>query len=194
MSKVISTENQATYIVEKSKFICSIKYVETKEEANDFIQEVSKQFWDASHNCYAYIINSNNYKFSDDGEPKGTAGLPMFSVLNNNNLENVCVVVTRYFGGKKLGAGGLVRAYSGSVVECLNHNEIITKVVLDDFEIELPISMLGKVENTLRKQQVNYTIDFLGNNFLVTLTDAADKIATAKEYFNTIEVNVNEKS
>lgn len=106
-------------IIEKSKFIATSRHVCGEEEAKAFIAEISKKYSDATHNCYAYISdNLGNFpRFSDDGEPHGTAGMPMLEVLKNNKLYEVAVVVTRYFGGIKLGAGGLVRAYSGAVAE-----------------------------------------------------------------------------
>lgn len=106
-------------IIEKSKFIATSRHVCGEEEAKAFIAEISKKYSDATHNCYAYISdNLGNFpRFSDDGEPQGTAGMPMLEVLKNNKLYEVAVVVTRYFGGIKLGAGGLVRAYSGAVAE-----------------------------------------------------------------------------
>lgn len=106
-------------IIEKSKFIATSRHVCGEEDAKAFIAEISKKYSDATHNCYAYISdNLGNFpRFSDDGEPQGTAGMPMLEVLKNNKLYEVAVVVTRYFGGIKLGAGGLVRAYSGAVAE-----------------------------------------------------------------------------
>ena len=106
-------------VIEKSKFIATSRHVCGEEEARAFIAEISKKYSDATHNCYAYISdNLGNFpRFSDDGEPQGTAGMPMLEVLKNNKLYEVAVVVTRYFGGIKLGAGGLVRAYAGAVAE-----------------------------------------------------------------------------
>ncbi len=106
-------------IIEKSKFIATSRHVCGEEEARAFISEISQKYSDATHNCYAYIAdNLGNFpRFSDDGEPQGTAGMPMLEVLKSNGLYETAVVVTRYFGGIKLGAGGLVRAYSGAVAE-----------------------------------------------------------------------------
>ncbi len=106
-------------IIEKSRFITTSKHIESEEEARAFIAEISSKFKDATHNCYAYIcdMTGNHLRFSDDGEPQGTAGMPMLEVLKNNVLRQTAVVVTRYFGGIKLGAGGLVRAYAGAVAE-----------------------------------------------------------------------------
>ena len=117
----VAGECVTTKIIEKSKFITTSRHVCGEEEARAFVAEISKKYSDATHNCVAYIAdNLGNFpRFSDDGEPQGTAGMPMLEVLKNNNLFEIAVVVTRYFGGIKLGAGGLVRAYSGSVSENL---------------------------------------------------------------------------
>ena len=108
-------------VIEKSRFITTSQHVESEEEAKAFVEEISKKYFDATHNCYAYICDTlgNLLRFSDDGEPQGTAGMPMLDVIKNKNLRQTAVVVTRYFGGIKLGAGGLVRAYSGAVAENL---------------------------------------------------------------------------
>lgn len=107
--------------IEKSVFITTSRHVSSEEEARSFISEVSGKYPDATHNCYAYIADNigNFLRFSDDGEPQGTAGMPILEVLKNNKLYESAVVVTRYFGGIKLGAGGLVRAYSGCAAENL---------------------------------------------------------------------------
>ena len=117
----LSGECVTQKVIEKSKFIATSRHVCSEEEAKAFIAEISKKYSDATHNCYAYISdNLGNFpRFSDDGEPQGTAGMPMLEVLKNNKLFEVAVVVTRYFGGIKLGAGGLVRAYAGAVAENL---------------------------------------------------------------------------
>ncbi len=113
--------------VKKSDFIVSLKNINTVEEAKKFIEEINLQYLDARHNCYAYIIKGTE-KCSDDGEPSGTAGLPILNVLQHNDMDNIVCVVTRYFGGIKLGAGGLVRAYSKSVSNALLNSEIISLV------------------------------------------------------------------
>jgi uncharacterized YigZ family protein len=107
-------------VIEKSKFICYLKHVESEDEAKDYIAEIKKKHFDATHNCSAFIADSdgNMARFSDDGEPQGTAGMPMLEVLKNKKLFCTAVVVTRYFGGVKLGAGGLVRAYSDCTARC----------------------------------------------------------------------------
>lgn len=115
--RTIKEDGQVQEEIKKSRFICHIKRVTTEEEARNFIQAVKKEHYKATHNCSAFILGerSEMKRSSDDGEPSGTAGVPMLGVLENHQLTNVCAVVTRYFGGIKLGAGGLIRAYAGSV-------------------------------------------------------------------------------
>ncbi len=120
--KSVAGECVTQKIIEKSRFITTSRHVEGEDEARAFVGEISLKYRDATHNCYAYICDSlgNFLRFSDDGEPQGTAGMPMLEVLKNNELVQTAVVVTRYFGGIKLGAGGLLRAYSGCAAENLN--------------------------------------------------------------------------
>ena len=122
-------ENIETEIVEKrSRFIANIFYVESKEEAQEKVQEIRKKYYDARHNCYAYSVVENNnvvQKSSDDGEPSGTAGETILNVINKNKLQNVIIIVTRYFGGVLLGAGGLIRAYSNASINVVKMSKII---------------------------------------------------------------------
>ena len=122
-------ENVSTEIVEKkSKFIANFFYVETVGEAEKIIKEIKKKYFDARHNCVAYRVIENGQvieKSSDDGEPSGTAGAPMLNILQKNELANVLIIVTRYFGGILLGTGGLVRAYSGSLLDAIEKSKKI---------------------------------------------------------------------
>ncbi len=122
-------ESTGEFVEKKSRFIGFIKRVETEEEALKFIEEKKSKYYDATHNTYAYIIGEkkNIQRYSDDGEPSGTAGVPMLEVLKKEDMTNVVTVVTRYFGGVLLGAGGLVRAYTKGVVEAINGG---TKVLI----------------------------------------------------------------
>lgn len=118
---------EKTTVVERSKFICQIKGIDNEEQAKEFIAEIKKKHSLATHNCYAYIADEKGLiqKFSDDGEPQGTAGLPMLEILRGRKIFKTVAVVTRYFGGVKLGTGGLVRAYGNAVSECLDSAEIL---------------------------------------------------------------------
>ncbi len=134
-------ENVTAEIVEKkSKFIANLIYVETVEDAENTIKTIKKKYFDARHNCVAYRIVEDEKiieKSSDDGEPSGTAGAPMLNILQKNNLANVLIVVTRYFGGILLGTGGLVRAYSDSLQKAIEDSKKITKVWGEELEVIL---------------------------------------------------------
>ena len=135
-------------IEKKSRFIATVRLVKTEEEALSFIEEMRKQYWNATHNCYAYVIGERKetMRCSDDGEPSGTAGKPMLDVLLGEDLYNTAVVVTRYFGGTLLGTGGLVRAYSKAVQEGLACSRIITKHHGILLEIGTDYNGVGKLQ------------------------------------------------
>jgi uncharacterized YigZ family protein len=139
-------------IIEKSRFICYINRATTEEEAVQFIQQIKKKHWDATHNCSAYIIGEHDQiqKANDDGEPSGTAGVPMLEVLKKKGLKDTVAVVTRYFGGIKLGAGGLVRAYGKSVSEGLKAAGIVERCLMRVMHVSVDYTWLGKIENALR--------------------------------------------
>ena len=141
-------------VIEKSRFICTLKKVHSEAEAQEFIKTIKKEFWDATHNCSAYIVDEMAQRSSDDGEPSGTAGLPMLEVLRKNKLTNTAVVVTRYFGGIKLGAGGLVRAYTNSVAEAVKATGIAQKVLVSKFSFVYDMNEVGKILNILYQQQL----------------------------------------
>ena len=141
-------------VIEKSRFICTLKKVQNEAEAQEFIKAIKKEFWDATHNCSAYIIDEMAQRSSDDGEPSGTAGLPMLEVLRKNKLTNTAAVVTRYFGGIKLGAGGLVRAYTNSVAEAVRGTGIAQKVLVSRFSFIYDLNEVGKILNILYQQQL----------------------------------------
>jgi uncharacterized YigZ family protein len=139
------------YIVKKSKFIGYAKPVKTEQEALGFIAEISKKHWDATHNVYAYSIREGGIKrFSDDGEPQGTAGMPVLNVITQEDVTDCVVVVTRYFGGILLGGGGLVRAYSHSAKLGIDGAEIITLVPWSVCRINCDYSFYGKIETLVR--------------------------------------------
>ncbi|MGM0860807.1 MAG: YigZ family protein [Bacillota bacterium] len=140
-------------VIEKSRFICHLSRVSSEKEAQEFIQDIKKQHWNATHNCSAYMIGETDHiqKANDDGEPSGTAGVPMLEVLKKRGLKDTCAVVTRYFGGIKLGAGGLIRAYGKSVSEGLNHIGVVERKLMRIMHTSVDYTWLGKVENELRE-------------------------------------------
>ena len=147
MFKSIKENSTAEIVEKKSKFIANVFYVESREEAEEIIKKINKQYHDARHNCYAYrVITSDGIieKASDDGEPSGTAGAPMLTILSKNNLANVLVIVTRYFGGILLGTGGLVKAYSESCSLGLEKAGVVEKYIAQVYKIELGYSDVDK--------------------------------------------------
>ncbi|MBV6685573.1 YigZ family protein [Bacillus sp. JRC01] len=139
-------------VIERSRFIAHVARVETEEDAQAFIADIKKQHWSANHNCSAYMIGENNLiqKANDDGEPSGTAGVPMLEVLKKRDLKDTVVVVTRYFGGIKLGAGGLIRAYGKSTSEGLNATGVVERKLMRIMKTKIDYTWLGKVENEIR--------------------------------------------
>ena len=153
-------------IIERSRFICKIRQVGNEDEAKAFVEEVRKQHSTATHNCYAYVASEdgNIMKFSDDGEPQGTAGMPMLDVLRNRKIMTTAAVVTRYFGGIKLGAGGLVRAYSGAVSACLNQAQIVSNELSSQLKIEVSYELYPIfLKYIAGKKMKTLDSDFAGN-------------------------------
>lgn len=136
-------------VIDKSRFIAYAIRVDSVEQATERIAEIKKRYFDATHNCYAYIVG-DRAKFSDDGEPQGTAGMPIYECIKNNSLDHVCVVVTRYFGGIKLGAGGLVRAYGGSCASALNACKKVQMTDCTLLQITVEYSLLQLVRKALQ--------------------------------------------
>ncbi len=143
----INGEYETQKIIEKSRFITTSKHICGEKEAKDFIADIKRRFPDATHNCYAYLAdNLGNFpRFSDDGEPSGTAGMPILEVIKNKKLFETAVVVTRYFGGIKLGAGGLVRAYSGAASENLETAEKVIYEICSQSEYSVDYSAVDAV-------------------------------------------------
>ena len=150
--RTIKEDGQVQEEIKKSRFICHIKRVTTEDEARNFIQAVKKEHYKATHNCSAFILGerSEMKRSSDDGEPSGTAGVPMLGVLENQQLTNVCAVVTRYFGGIKLGAGGLIRAYSSNVALAIKEIGIVHIKEQLGLRIALSYSQYQELPNFLK--------------------------------------------
>ena len=166
--RTIKEDGQVQEEIKKSRFICHAKRVYSEEEARDFITAIKKEHYKATHNCSAFIIGERSgiKRTSDDGEPSGTAGVPMLGVLENHNLTNVCVVVTRYFGGIKLGAGGLIRAYAGSVALAVKEIGIIEIKEQAGIAIQMSYAQYQEYSNFLKE----YNLMELDTNF----TDQVD--------------------
>ncbi|MFO1444400.1 YigZ family protein [Bacillus sp. Bva_UNVM-123] len=144
-------------VIQKSRFISYVSRAESEAEAQEFIQLIKKKHWDATHNCSAYMIGENDQiqKANDDGEPSGTAGVPILEVLKKKHLKDTVVVITRYFGGIKLGAGGLIRAYGKATSDGINATGIVERKLMKVMHTKMDYTWLGKVENELRSSIYN---------------------------------------
>ena len=188
--RTIKEDGQVQEEIKKSRFICHAKRVYSEEEAREFITAIKKEHYKATHNCSAFIIGEHSEvkRTSDDGEPSGTAGVPMLGVLENHNLTNVCVVVTRYFGGIKLGAGGLIRAYAGSVALAVKEIGIIEIKEQAGIAIQMSYTQYQEYSNFLKAHNLmeldtNFT-DQVDTMIYVDKEEKENIKATLVEFFN----------
>ncbi len=153
----VHTGGQAEITEKKSRFIANVFPVSTEEEAFTRLEEIRKKYWDARHNCWAYVLGSDppSERMSDDGEPAGTAGKPILEVIRGRALTDVLVVVTRYFGGTLLGTGGLVRAYTAAAAEGIGHSKIITRIYGFRLHITIDYADWGKIQYSLGKRNLS---------------------------------------
>ena len=185
--RTIKEDGQVQEEIKKSRFICHAKRVYSEEEARAFITAIKKEHYKATHNCSAFIIGERSEikRTSDDGEPSGTAGVPMLGVLENHNLTNVCVVVTRYFGGIKLGAGGLIRAYAGSVALAVKEIGIVEIKEQAGIQIQMSYAQYQEYGNFLKE-----------HNLMELETNFTDQVETIifvdKEHKETIKASLIE--
>lgn len=160
MFKTINQNVSAEIVEKKSKFIANVFYVETQEEAEEKVKEIKKKYFDARHNCFAYSIFTKDgivNRFSDDGEPSGTAGGPMLNILNGRELTNLVVIVTRYFGGILLGTGGLIRAYTGATQEAIGKVEEVCKDLGLEAKLKTTYPDLEKLKYYLKQNSIDIT-------------------------------------
>lgn len=146
------------YEIQKSKFITHLRHVETEEEAREFVQTMKKKYFDARHNCSAWVLGprGDKQKSNDDGEPGGTAGNPILEAIKKNELTDVVIVVTRYFGGIKLGAGGLIRAYGHAAVLGIEAATRIAMTPFQEIAVTVGYDLLATIEHWLRQQEIRH--------------------------------------
>ncbi len=198
--KTVLQKGYAVYEEKKSEFIANVFPVKTEEEALSFLNEMKKQYKDARHNCFAYIIMENGVlkeRYSDDGEPSGTAGMPILEVIRREELQNLLVVVTRYFGGTLLGTGGLVRAYGKSAKDGVLNAKIIEKLVYKKFVYEVSYETSGKLQFAIIQNngiiaETEYGENVVFNVFVKAcdeknLTDEVLEITNGKADTNPVE-------
>ena len=182
--KTIAKPFQTSIDIKKSQFICRLFPAQTESEAKEIINEISEKYKDATHICTAYVV-SDGEGFDDDGEPGGTAGRPMLNVLKKNDMENIVAIVTRYFGGIKLGAGGLVRAYSKSVLEALAIAEIVDMELYEIFRFTFEYQHIKAIDSEIRsknlavvdKQYEANVIYFVASNNVDMINNIQEKLA-----------------
>lgn len=158
MLRTIKKNVEAQIIEKKSKFIANIIYVQTVEEAQECLKKIKREYYDAKHHCFAYSILTNNgiiNRYSDDGEPSGTAGTPILNILNKNGIVNVLVVVTRYFGGILLGTGGLTRAYSDSTLKAIQNAEFVIEERGYEISLEINYNDFENLKLYCKKNGIN---------------------------------------
>lgn len=197
MNEFITIKENVEYVLteKKSKFIANLIKVNTKEEAEKCIQTLKKQYYDARHNCVAYRVLEDEKiieKSSDDGEPSGTAGAPMLNILQKNNLCNVLIVVTRYFGGILLGTGGLVRAYSDALDYAIKKSTIEKQVVGFELQVILDYGEFEKLQYYCRKNDIKIANTNYLENIICILEMEEDKKDKLLEDFNSRSINLSD--
>lgn len=187
----IMENNTSTFVEKKSKFICNIFHVDNEEDAKTQINKIRKEYYDARHTVFAYIVLDDNNKierFSDDGEPSGTAGKPLLEILKQKNIINVLVTVTRYFGGILLGTGGLIRAYSNTALICLEQSKICNMIKSDIINFEVNYDEIDKIKyycdkNLYKIEKIQYEQNII-LDVLVNNTKTEDFIENIKKILN----------
>ena len=177
--KTVYEGGEGEIVEKKSRFIATVRPVQTEEEALAFIEEMKKKYWDARHNCYVYSVGKNREytRCSDDGEPSGTAGRPMLDVILGEDIYNVAAVVTRYCGGILLGTGGLVRAYSRSLQEGLAASTVIEKTYGISMEVVMDYTGIGKIQYIAGEQKLPILDSEYTDSVVLHLLVRADHIA-----------------
>lgn len=180
--KIVFEGGEDEIIEKKSRFIATVIPADSEEEALTFIEAMKKKYWNATHNCFAYVIGQRNelQRCSDDGEPSGTAGRPMLDVLLGEGVHNVAVVVTRYFGGTLLGTGGLVRAYSASTQAGLAAAKIITKIKGFKLSVKTDYNGLGKIQYILGQRGIKILDSVYAENVELEVLIPEDEVKSVQ--------------
>ncbi len=177
MFKTIVENVSAEVIEKKSKFIANIFHVESVDEAEEILKELGKKYHDARHNCYAFKIAKDNIsRASDDGEPSGTAGMPILNILNGNDLSNVLVVVTRYFGGILLGTGGLVRAYSEATAKAIEKGHLANQDIGLEIKFNIEYKDLEEYKYQLKKRNIEITDILYDEKIEITAEGSVEEV------------------
>lgn len=192
--KTIAEDGTAEIEEKKSKFIANIFYINSEKQAQEKLQEIKKKYWDARHHCYAYQViepDGIKVKASDDGEPSGTAGAPILNIIKRNELYNILIIVTRYFGGTLLGTGGLIRAYTEASQKALENTKIVIQQEAEELELTIPYSELEKFKYYCNKNQIEITSITYENEIkcqiLLSKEEKEKLVKQSKEFLQIIE-------
>ena len=194
--KTIKQNVSAEITVKKSKFIANIFKVNSEQEAKETIERMNKKYYDARHNCYAYIVEEKGNtieRFSDNGEPSGTAGAPMLDILRNKKLSNIIIIVTRYFGGILLGTGGLVKAYTDASTEALNKSEIIELEYANKYKIEMRYNELKNFEYNLKSMKTKIISNEYNENVEIVFIISEENMKLLQSKCTLSKINILEK-
>lgn len=197
----ITTDTRFEHVIKKSRFICSLARVKTEQEAQDFIAAINKEHRKATHNCFAYLLGDQDQiqRESDNGEPSGTAGVPILEALKAAQVHDVCAVVTRYFGGIKLGAGGLIRAYSNTTGQAIQQAGRVQRIRQVTLQIAVPYPLYDQLNYYLNQEQLTIAgTDFGAAVDLAVLVDEAEvdqRVAELTQRFNNqLQIETGEAS
>ena len=169
--KTIRSEATGEFVERRSRFLCHVKPVTTPEEAIEFINEKKTKYWDATHNVYAYILREGNImRYSDDGEPQGTAGMPALEVLRREEVYDLVVVITRYFGGVLLGAGGLVRAYARGAKEAIMAGGVAVMCLCEEYELTIGYAQYERMKNLIADHDAIINDTEYSDNIKITIS------------------------
>ena len=192
MFNTIKETSSAEIVEKKSKFIANIFYVESIEDVENKLKEIRKKYYDAKHNCFAFRLDKDNIsRFSDDGEPSGTAGSPMLNILEGRNLSNVLVIVTRYFGGILLGTGGLVRAYSDATIKTIENANIVSKVFGNVVNIEVEYKDLDNFKYYLKNENINIEDISYVEKIIIKIELTDEELKKINQLKNERKLNIN---
>ena len=193
--KTIARTSEGSYREKGSKFIALAFPVHNEEEVKLKLAEVKKQYYDARHHCYAYILGPDKdaYRINDDGEPSGTAGRPIHGQLLSNDLTDTLIIVVRYFGGIKLGVSGLINAYKTAAKDAIENNDIIEKFVEENYQISFPPLEMNKVMQLLKRDSVKITAQQYDMESIITFTvqkQDSDNVLAGLKKINGLKLNV----
>ncbi len=194
MEKQVKKEVYNELIVTKSKFITFLFPVSSIDEIKEKLKYFKEKYKDATHVCYAYILDCNTFKYYDDGEPSSTAGAPIYQVLKNNDIVYSMCVVIRYFGGTKLGVGGLIKAYTNSCLECLNKAEIIAYEKKEIVTIALNYNVYDQIEYFLKINDIWIINKKFSEQVILTIETSSDKLTLLQEQYGSLIKSITKET